>query len=55
MFVMTVYHGHSGPLSVIQGGFTPWARAFVKAGVELGYNITDHNGKTQDGKLWEYI
>lgn len=44
------YHGFSGPMSVGKASYvTPIARALVDAGVELGYEAVDYNGKQQAG------
>ena len=32
-----------------RGGKVPFTEALVKAGVEIGYDATDHNGKQQEG------
>ena len=43
------YHGTGGPIAVSGGGTTPLADLYLKAGQEMGYNITDYNGKDQEG------
>ena len=44
------YHGFDGPLTVTKATYvTPVARALVDAGVELGYEEVDYNGKSQTG------
>ncbi len=44
------YHGFEGPATVTKATYvTPLARAFVEAGVELGYEDLDYNGKKQTG------
>ena len=43
------YHSSGGPLSVESGKATPLAELYMKAGRELGYNITDYNGADQEG------
>ncbi|XP_042214795.1 glucose dehydrogenase [FAD, quinone]-like isoform X1 [Homarus americanus] len=44
------YHGRGGPLVVDDKRWrTPLSRGFLKAGLELGYNIVDPNGPEQIG------
>ena len=44
------YHGFEGPAMVTKASYvTPLARALVDAGVELGYEEVDYNGKSQTG------
>lgn len=44
------YHGFDGPLTVGKATYrSPLGRAFVDAGLELGYNEVDYNGKSQAG------
>ena len=44
------YHGFDGPLNVQKATHvTPLAHAVVDAGRELGYNVVDYNGKSQEG------
>ncbi len=44
------YHGFEGPMTITKASYvTPVARAFVNAGVELGYSELDYNGKSQVG------
>ena len=44
------YHGFDGPLNVQKATYrTPLGRAFVDAGVELGYGEVDYNGAKQTG------
>ncbi|XP_046386917.1 glucose dehydrogenase [FAD, quinone]-like isoform X2 [Ischnura elegans] len=44
------YHQKGGPVTISYPAFhTPLATAFLKAGEELGYNVTDYNGATQTG------
>ena len=48
--VEDAYHGFSGPMSVGKASYvTPLAHAFVEAGVEIGYDKLDYNGKRQAG------
>ena len=43
------YHNTGGPLAVSAGGVTPFAERYLQAGKEIGYNIVDYNGETQEG------
>ena len=43
------YHSSGGYLAVSNGGLTPIADMYLKAGQELGYNIVDYNGEIQEG------
>ncbi|XP_011706819.1 PREDICTED: glucose dehydrogenase [FAD, quinone]-like, partial [Wasmannia auropunctata] len=46
----TTYHGTDGPLHITFPSFqTPLAKAFLKAGKELGYPLVDYNGKNMIG------
>ena len=45
----SVYHSSGGPVAVSGGQVTPLADMFLQAGLELGYNITDYNGKSLEG------
>jgi len=46
----TKYHSTSGELSISYAPYrSPIADAFVQAGAELGYSVTDYNGETQTG------
>jgi len=46
----TKYHSTSGELSISYAPFrSPKADAFVQAGAELGYSVTDYNGETKTG------
>lgn len=46
-----IYHGQNGPVKVVTGaGNNPLQRAFLKAGEQAGYRITeDFNGYRQEG------
>lgn len=44
------YHGKGGPLPVKDGTSTPLAEIYRQAMKELGYPVTDCNGRTQTGK-----
>ncbi|XP_071626875.1 glucose dehydrogenase [FAD, quinone]-like [Temnothorax longispinosus] len=44
------YHGTNGPVHIAYPSFhTPLAKAFLKAGKELGYPLVDYNGKNEIG------
>ena len=43
------YHSTGGYLAVSRGAVTPIADKFLKAGKEIGYDIVDYNGETQEG------
>ncbi|XP_053406437.1 glucose dehydrogenase [FAD, quinone]-like [Mercenaria mercenaria] len=43
------YHHIGGPMAISESDVTPFADLYLKAGKELGYNLTDYNGKTQEG------
>ena len=43
------YHSKDGPMAVSGGRMTPLADLYMKAGRDLGYNITDYNGEEQNG------
>ena len=43
------YHSTGGFLAVSGGGITPNAEKFLKAGKEMGYDVNDYNGETQEG------
>ena len=43
------YHSTGGYLAVSGGGVSPNAEKFLKAGTEIGYDIIDYNGETQEG------
>lgn len=45
----SVYHSMGGPLAVSSGLGTPLADLYMKAGKEMGYEITDYNGEDQAG------
>ncbi|XP_011157509.1 glucose dehydrogenase [FAD, quinone] [Solenopsis invicta] len=46
----TIYHGTKGPLHISELSFhTLLAKAFLKAGKELGYPLLDYNGKNMIG------
>ncbi|XP_071448275.1 glucose dehydrogenase [FAD, quinone]-like [Hetaerina americana] len=44
------YHHKGGPVTISYPPYhTPLATAFLRAGKEIGYNVTDYNGATQTG------
>ena len=43
------YHSTGGPLAVSGGRVTPLSDAYMKAGEELGWQISDYNGADQEG------
>ena len=43
------YHSSGGPIPVSAGRGTPLADFYMKAGREMGYEITDYNGEDQEG------
>ena len=43
------YHGKGGPIAITGGSTTPLADLYLKAGQEMGYDITDYNGADQEG------
>ncbi|XP_045159508.2 glucose dehydrogenase [FAD, quinone]-like isoform X2 [Mercenaria mercenaria] len=43
------YHHSGGPLAVSGGRVTHLSDLYMKAGQELGFNITDYNGADQEG------
>ena len=43
------YHSTGGPLAVSGGKVTPLSDAYMKAGEELGWKISDYNGADQEG------
>ena len=43
------YHNTGGYLAVSAGGVTPLADKYLQAGKEIGYNIVDYNGESQEG------
>ncbi|XP_053381067.1 glucose dehydrogenase [FAD, quinone]-like [Mercenaria mercenaria] len=43
------YHSKGGPLAVSHGYLTQLTDVFLRAGLELGYNVTDYNGEDQEG------
>ncbi|XP_062603388.1 glucose dehydrogenase [FAD, quinone]-like [Saccostrea cucullata] len=45
----SAYHGTGGPLPVSDGTVTPLSDVYRQAMEELGYSVTDCNGKTQTG------
>ena len=46
----TQFHGYGGPLNVETGSYVPLvAERFVQAGIELGYERVDYNGRNQIG------
>jgi len=46
----TAYHGTDGPVHITQPAFhTRVAEAFLEAGKEMGYSLTDYNGKNKIG------
>lgn len=42
-------HSTGGYLAVSNGGIMPIADIYLKAGQEMGYNVTDYNGESQEG------
>ncbi|XP_045196226.2 L-sorbose 1-dehydrogenase-like [Mercenaria mercenaria] len=48
-FKSSKYHNVGGPMAVSGGEVTQLAEIYLKAGKELGYNITDYNGEEQEG------
>jgi choline dehydrogenase len=44
-----MYHHSGGPLAVSGGRVTELSDKYMKAGQELGFNITDYNGADQEG------
>ncbi|XP_045203916.2 glucose dehydrogenase [FAD, quinone]-like [Mercenaria mercenaria] len=47
--VTSKYHSKGGPLAVSHGYLTQLTDVFLRAGIELGYNVTDYNGEDQEG------
>ncbi|XP_053397531.1 L-sorbose 1-dehydrogenase-like [Mercenaria mercenaria] len=45
----STYHNIGGPMAVSGGSVTQLSDMYMKAGQELGYNITDYNGGEQVG------
>jgi choline dehydrogenase len=45
----SVYHHSGGPLAVSGSRITELSDLYMKAGQELGFNITDYNGADQEG------
>lgn len=43
------YHHVGGPMAISGGGVSALSDLYLKAGMELGYNITDYNGAVQEG------
>ena len=43
------YHSTGGYLAVKKGPLTPLADQYLRAGQELGYDVVDYNGETQEG------
>ncbi|KAG7175565.1 Glucose dehydrogenase [FAD quinone]-like 17, partial [Homarus americanus] len=43
------YHGRGGPIGVTQAPLTPFSRAFIQSGLDLGYSVIDYNGPEQLG------
>lgn len=48
-FKNSPYHSVGGEIAVRGGDESPMLKAFMDAGQELGYDITDYNGKLQEG------
>lgn len=48
-YVKSGYHGDSGPMKISDLSETRLVKAFLAAGRELGYDITDVNGRNQLG------
>ncbi|XP_069137638.1 glucose dehydrogenase [FAD, quinone]-like [Argopecten irradians] len=46
------YHGTDGPIPVTTPILTPMQQLYMNAGMDLGYNVTDCNGKEQIGFCW---
>ena len=51
----TGYHGADGPMKVCDMQRTPLVEAFLNAGKQLGYDITDINASQQLGTVWAII
>lgn len=49
------YHSTGGYLAVSGGGVTPNNERFLKAGKEIGYDIIDYNGESQEGFCENHI
>lgn len=47
--ILLGYHGVSGPMKIADLEKTPLVDAFLDAGRELGYGVTDVNGPNQLG------
>lgn len=43
------YHTSGGPITVSESKVTPLSDLYMKAGKELGYKMSDYNGKEQEG------
>ena len=43
------YHSTGGYLAVSPGGVTPLAEKYLQAGKEMGYDVIDYNGESQQG------
>ena len=43
------FHSTGGYLAVSAGGVTPLAEKYLQAGREMGYEVIDYNGETQQG------
>lgn len=43
------YHGRYGSMGVSDGKVTDMAELYLKAGKELGYDVSDYNGEEQEG------
>ncbi|XP_053380093.1 glucose dehydrogenase [FAD, quinone]-like [Mercenaria mercenaria] len=48
-FETSKYHSKGGPLAVTHGYLSQLTHVYLRAGQELGYNITDYNGEDQEG------
>ena len=49
------YHSTGGYLAVSGGGLSVNTEKFLKAGKEIGYDIVDYNGETQEGFCENHI
>ena len=45
----SIYHSSGGPIAISGGHVTPLTKLYFQAGLEMGYNISDYNGKDQEG------
>ncbi|XP_060076751.1 glucose dehydrogenase [FAD, quinone]-like [Ylistrum balloti] len=51
-FKQSDYHGKGGPLPVTRPNITPMHELYLRAGRDLGYNVSDCNGEDQIGFCW---